>query len=484
MPNDDIALIKKKSLSGVIALTSRTFLLQIIAFVSTFLLTIFLSPEIFGVFYVVSAVIAFLAYFSDIGLAAALIQKKEELSQDDLKTTFTIQQILVVIVVIIALILSYYISLFYKFDNEGLLLFRSLVIAFFLSSLKTIPSVLLERKLEFNKLILPQILETVSFYTIAVVLAWQGNGITSFTWAVLVRSIVGLVAIYIVSPWSVRIGFSKESAKKLLRFGLPFQANSILALIKDDLLIVYLGKILPFAEVGYIGWAKKWAEVPLRLIMDSVVRVTFPMFSRLQHESIIMGKAIDKTIFALAMTIFPITVAMIFFIEPLVHIIPRYVKWEPAMTSFYLFAIASAIASLSTPMTNALNAVGKIKITLKLMIGWTISTWVLTVLLVHFIGFNGVALSLLIITSSIVLVVKLVKQVTTVEFISAVRGPVIASLVQAVWYWAISTTNVKTVPLLTVWVIVGVILYLGCLIVIDRHRLDDIYHLFKKIWSP
>ena len=200
MEEIDIALVKKRSLTGIVALTSRTFLLQVIAFTATFLLTIFLSPQIFGVFYVVSAIINFLGYFSDVGLAAALIQKKESLTPEDLSTTFTIQQILVGAVVVIALLSSQTISSFYGLDATGLWLLRALVISFFLSSLKTIPSILLERKLDFNKLVIPQILETLGFYVVAVILAWQGYGIVSFTWAVVARAVIGLAAMYIISP--------------------------------------------------------------------------------------------------------------------------------------------------------------------------------------------------------------------------------------------------------------------------------------------
>src|SRR3989344_1157021 len=140
MSEIDIAILKKKSLSGIVTLTSRTFLLQLVAFGATFLLTIFLAPDIFGIFYVVSAVISFLGYFSDIGLAAALIQKKEELSEDDLTTTFTIQQILIGSLVIVAFLFSAKIALFYNLDEAGLALLRVLIASFFVSSLKTIPS--------------------------------------------------------------------------------------------------------------------------------------------------------------------------------------------------------------------------------------------------------------------------------------------------------------------------------------------------------
>ena len=95
MQDLDIAAITKKSIHGIVALVSRTFLIQLIGQVVTFLLTVFLSPTDYGVFFLVSSVIVFYSYFSDIGLAAALIQKKEDITEDDLKTTFTIQQILV-----------------------------------------------------------------------------------------------------------------------------------------------------------------------------------------------------------------------------------------------------------------------------------------------------------------------------------------------------------------------------------------------------
>lgn len=469
----DLNTIKRKTVTGILALTSRTFILQIIAFGATFLLTIFLTPAIFGVFYVVSAIISFLGYFSDIGLAAALIQKKDELTREDLVTTFTIQQILVAVMVVVSLIFSSSLALFYHLDVSGLWLIRALIIAFFFSSLKTIPSVLLERQLEFSKLVIPQIVETIGFYVTAVLLAWKGFGITSFTYAVLVRAVLGLTVLYIVSPWRIGIGIAGSSAKRLLTFGIPFQANSFLALLKDDLLTVFLGKILPFAEVGYIGWAKKWAEVPLRLIMDSVIRVTFPAFARLQQEKKILGSAIEKTLFGLALTIFPITTGLLFFIHPVVSLVPRYSKWEPAVASFILFAVASAVASLSTPLTNALNAVGKIKLTLQLMLLWTASTWILTTFLVFAIGFNGVALSLLLITTSLILVVAWTKKVADFSFLPNVKAPLAAAFAQGGWYLLLRVSSTNNVPRLILAGITGVILYGVIIWLMDREKLDS-----------
>ena len=133
----DVELIVGRSIRGIFALVSRTFTIQVISFISNFLLTILLTPSAFGIFFVVSAAIAFLSYFSDVGLAAALIQKKDSITDNDLKTTFTIQQTLVVAVVLIALLLGSYIGSFYHLNKEGVLLFQALVISFFLSSAVT-----------------------------------------------------------------------------------------------------------------------------------------------------------------------------------------------------------------------------------------------------------------------------------------------------------------------------------------------------------
>jgi O-antigen/teichoic acid export membrane protein len=470
MEDADFARIKRKSISGVVVLGTRTFLLQVISFASTFLLTVFLTPAVFGVFYLVSALISFFNYFADIGLAAALIQKKEDLTQEDLASTFTIQQILVGSIVLIALFFSSRIAGYYGLDDDGLWLFRALIISFLLSSLRTIPSILLERKLEFHKLIIPQVLDTLGFYVVAVTLAWRGAGITSFTWAVLVRAVVGLVALYIVSPWRISIGISRTVAKRLMRFGIPFQLIAFIALVKDDLLTIFLGKILPFAEIGYIGWAKKWSEAPLRLVMDNIIRVTFPAFARLQHAKGFLAKAINNTIFGLSAAIFPLMIGLFFFLRPLIEHIPRYSKWEPAIVSFYLFAVTSILAGLSTPLINAFNATGKIRTTLTFMIGWTVATWILSVLFIRMFGFNGYALALLLVSLSLVIVIRIAKQLAPFSFWKNVSSPFFGGLLQSLWYW-ILVSRTDSAVWLSVIGFTGAILYAGVLWMLERNRI-------------
>src|SRR3989344_2877272 len=159
MEEINLETVKSRAVKGVIVLTGRTFFLQAIALVAQLFLFAYLGAYEFGVFAIVSAIINFLVYFSDIGLAAALIQKKEKPTDLDLKTTFFVQQILVLSIVAVVFILAPFFVQKYGLHRDGQMLLYTLAVSLFFSSLKGIPSVLLERKLEFVKLVFPQILE-------------------------------------------------------------------------------------------------------------------------------------------------------------------------------------------------------------------------------------------------------------------------------------------------------------------------------------
>lgn len=466
----DIATVTQRSIKGVFALISRTFTIQLLNFVTFSLIFAFLNEGEVGVFYVVSAAISFLTYFSDIGLAAALIQKKEELTKEDLRTTFTIQQGLVTLITVGALISSGWVKSYFGFDDSGIFLFQSFVIAFFLSSLKTIPSVILERALHFEKLIWPQIFETCAFNITLLALAMNGYGISSYAYAVLARGLVGVVTLYLIAPWKMGIGFSKASAKKLLSFGIPFQSNSILALLKDDLLALYLGRIFAGTPgyLGYITFAQKWAFTPLRLIMDNVIRITFPSFSRIKDNKEALGTAIEKSLFASVFFIFPSVTGMAILAPYFIAFIPRYQKWEPALLSLVFFAINASLSAVSTPLTNALNAIGKVKVTLYLMVFWTIATWVITPLAIRQFGFTGVSIASAIISLSVVGVIFITKKYISFSIGPALFSPTIATFVMGVVLFVLSPFIAVNLYYLFVLILLGILIYFAMMYMLAR----------------
>lgn len=386
--------IKRKTVLSTLSLFFQSGYSAVLGLIANLLVTIFFTTSIYGIYLTTLSIINVLNYFSDIGLAASLVQKKE-ITDEDTNTTFTIQQLMIITTITIGFLASGFVKQFYQLPQEGIYLYWALLVSFFISSLKTIPSILLERKIQFQKIVLVQIIENTSFYFIISICAIIQFGLMSFAVAVIARAVIGLISMYYVSFWIPRIGISRKSLKELISFGLPFQASSFLALVKDDLINLYLAKILGFSAFAYIGWAKKWAEAPIRIIMDNISKVLFPLISRLQHDSKKITSVIEKILTYQTMILAPLLMGMVFLMDTFIFVVPKYAKWAPALPLFYIFCLSSLFSSYSSPFINLFNAKGQVKISFFFMVFWTAFTWLLTPLFTVLFGYFGFPLALL-----------------------------------------------------------------------------------------
>jgi PST family polysaccharide transporter len=424
--------VKRQSVNGAASYFLRTFFLQGIGLASAIILSAFLAPEEFGIYGFVIQIIGLLTFFSDIGLSARLIQQKNEPSLVEYRTAFTLQQLLswlimaiVGVVIVSGLVTS-------KVGMVGNYILLVLGLSFPLATFKTISSIMLERELQFSKLVVPQILEQLVFHGLLIYLAWNGMGATAYVYAIAARSVIGTVSMLYLAPWSMGLSMDRAALSNLVKYGAKFQLNDFLARIKDSLFFLVIGWFLPLKEFGYISWAKNWSMYPYNLTVQNVMAVTFPTFSRLQGHEHALKRAVEKSLFFISLAIFPILVGMSVFIFPLVHLVSRYGKWEPAAWSFILFALSIGWGAVSSPLTNTLNAIGHINTTLKLMIMWTALTWLVTPLLVLWFGYNGVGISAFLISWSSVLSVYFVKKVVPIDFWSQVKDPFWAATAMAI----------------------------------------------------
>lgn len=481
-PTEELTIeaVKKKAVKGAAVLTGRMLLMQPINFFSMALLTAFLTPAEFGIFFVVSAIKNFLSYFSDIGFAPALIQKKEQLTGIELKTIFTAQQVLILGILLLGFLFSPLIQGIYNLDQKAIYLFWALLLSLLFSSFKTIPSVLLERKLEFKKWVIPQIVETIIFNAIAVFLAWKGFGVTSYTVAVIVSGFVGLSLIYFIQPWLPGIAFSVSAFKSVLKFGIPYQANTLLAMVKDDGMILFLGAVIGPSGIGLLGWAQKWAYAPLRFFMDQVIKVTFPAFSRLQDNRKELSDLVSKSIFFICLLVFPSLIMLVLLSPTLVAIIPKYIKWSPALFALSILTITSALAAVTTPLTNTLNAIGKISLTFKLMVMWTVLTWVFVPLLALLYGVNGAATGFTLVGLSSFIALYLVSKYVDIDYLKSVGKPLLASIIMGICVSFVRTIFFVSAIQVIVMVIAGLTSYLIIIFLLEPKLPSLIKNQFRN----
>lgn len=461
--------LKKKAVRGVFTLTFRRLVLKIIDTVGIITLARLLSQESFGVFGIVSFVVfTFLSFFSDVGFGAALIQK-ENVSDDDLQTTFTIQQGLVTVLLIVAWLVAPWVGQFYNLGNSGAWLVRILSLSLFITSFKTIPSIMLERRLRFELLIIPEIIETIAYNAIAVFMAYHGYGVWSLVIAVLVRTVLGAIALNIIAPWQIGWKIVKKSAHELLHFGVPFQLNSVLALIKDNITPTIIAVWYGPAAVGFVNVAQNISSRPME-ISTIVSRITFPTYSRIQGDKERLKRWIEKSIHLMSVVYFPAIIGLIVTSAPILTYLyaDKSDKWLPALPTLLWFLVAALPVVITTTYTNAIYATGHPKTVLSLMFLYTAMTWGIGLPMIRHFGFVGIAMTVCLITySTFPLVIKALKSVVVVDTFGMTWRPLLASLLMGVSVMLIRGYLVHGLWSLVGTILVGLVIYSGFLYLLD-----------------
>jgi len=480
MNQNSIDSVKRNAIVSVLSLFAQSGYSAVLGLVANLVVTILLTPSIYGIYIAVLSMNSILNYFSDIGLAASLIQKKS-IDTADISTTFTVQQLLIITLIVFSFIFTRPITSFYNLPSEGVYLYWAVLLGFFLSSLKTIPSVFLERKIEFQKIVIVQVIESTLFYSSVIVFALLGYGLTSFTISVIIRSVVGVIVMYSISFWKPQIGFSMKSFRQLISFGLPFQGSSFLALFKDDFVILFLGKVVGFEVLGYIGWAKKWAEAPIRIVMDNIGKVLFPSIARLQEKTSTVANLIEKMLFYQTSVIAPAMIGAALLMQPIVYLIPKYAKWEPALPMFYVFSLSSLIISLAAPFVSILNALGKAKTSFLFMVMFTILTWSLVPLSISINQYMGFPIAHLIISASYIFLIIYVKRLIRFELTKSIFQPLISSFIMGIFLlYVITQFQMSSIYGVVFLIILGAGIYVGSLRFIFKINIVEKLFVFVR----
>jgi O-antigen/teichoic acid export membrane protein len=384
--------LKKKSLSGMGALFARQILVKVIFFAGNIILARILAPQIFGIYAIVNFVVTFFSTFGDVGIGAALIQKKGEMSKEELSTTFWLQQMLVWLVVagVIAaapLALKVYPSL----PPVGVWLIRAMAISFLFSSLKTIPAILMERNIDFKKIAWVDITENLAFQAVAISCAFMGLEAWSFILAAITRALLGAILIYAISPWRPSFQYRFDSVKGLVRFGLPYQGNQVLSFVKDAVTPLFVGSYAGAAAVGYLNWARNFAFAPL-IISETFGRVAFPAFSKLQDDKELLARTVERSIRMMTLVMFPVTTIMMALGPEMTHVVFTD-KWMPGINAFYLFCMSPGFIGLFLPLYCGILSLGKSRILLFMTMGLIIVEWGFGIPLVLKYGYTGAAMT-------------------------------------------------------------------------------------------
>ena len=427
--------MSRSSSPGLRGRTLRSFLLlgaqRVVGVVVTaggsIALARLLAPEVFGLYAILVFVITAGVRSSELGLGAALIQRRDLDPAAALGVAFTATFALALALGAAIAAAAPLVARWPGVSSDVTAPVRWLALLVVLSSLRMPATVLLERRLAYLPLTVAETADTVTFHAVAIAAAIAGAGLWSFVMGALAARAVNLVVLWGAARWRPTLRWSWRELAPVMKFGILFQGSILVAIAGDAVVPIVVTAWSGVTGVGFLNWAATLSFLPLQVV-SIAGRVLFPALSSLQADTERFAEATARALNRVTAVLYPVAALLLAGADPVVRLIFGE-AWLPAIPAVRCFCLSAIIGGTSTIFVHALYSLGRADIVFRLNIANAVLLWVITLVLVPWLGFVGFAVASASLACAGVSYTALsVRRLAPVRVLPAVRVPLAASL--------------------------------------------------------
>jgi PST family polysaccharide transporter len=424
-----------------------------------------LTPEVFGLYAILVFVITAGVRSSELGLGAALIQRRDLDQAALLGVAFTATFGLALALGAAIAAAAPLVARWPGVSSDVTAPVRWLALLVVLSSLRMPAMVLLERRLAYFPLTVAETADTVTFHAVAIAAAIAGAGLWSFVMGALAARAVNLVVLWGAARWRPTLRWSWRELAPVMKFGILFQGSILVAIAGDAVVPIFVTAWSGVTGVGFLNWAATLAFLPLQVV-SIAGRVLFPALSSLQADTERFAEATARALNRVTAVLYPAAALLLAGADPVVRLIFGE-AWLPAIPAVRCFCLSAIIGGTSTIFVHALYSLGRADIVFRLNLASAVLLWVITLVLVPWLGFVGFAVASVSLACAGVSYTALsVRRLVPVRVLPAVRVPLAASLGSAAVLAALVGLWVHDLPslLIAVGVSAGAyVVFAGCI---------------------
>jgi len=469
--------VRRRAVHGTALLGGREIALRSFGLVGNVVLARLLTPKDFGIIAFGLTFIGLASLFGDAGIGAALIRGKEEVRRADLESALGF--CLGVCVVLWALITAAALTLGGSSAAVVCVMATSLLVVAFRGP----GMILLERNLAYGSVALISVVESLAYFTCAIVMATVGAGVWSLATAVVVRGVAGTVATIVVVPGGlVRPRFDWSRVRRFMGFGAKFQAVGGVTLLRDHSLNLATTWVGGVSTLGLWSLCLSLLQVPF-MLFNSLWRVSYPTMARLMAAGEDPGPSLQRGLNLVAVTT-GLLVAGIVGSSP--AFVPGVLgeQWRPALGVLPWSGAALVIGGpVAVVGVGYLFAKGEASLVLKSVLleaaAWVaISTALIPVVGVAALGIGHLVGALIHVT----ILTKGLRRWTSIRLFGSLAPGLITTVlaVCAGWWVASALRPGALAAILAGLSVAGT--YLGTLALFQRPRLSDGITLVRAAW--
>lgn len=384
---------KAKVLSGLIWKFAERISAQVVTFVVSIVLGRLLSPDDYGLIAVVTIFITFANCIVTNGFGSSLIQKKDSDNLDFstvLYFQFAFSLALYGILFIAAPLIA-------KFFGEGYDLLvpvlRVLGIRIPLTAINNVQQAYVGKKMIFRKFFLSTIGGTVISAVVGIWMAYEGYGVWALVGQYLTNTFISTVILAFTIKWKPELKFSWARLKILFSYGWKLLVGGIINETYVELRKIAIGKLYTSADLAYFDRGMQIPNIIVTNINSSISNVLFPAISNAQNNMADVKAIMRRSIRTSSYIMCPLMFGLAVVAEPLISFLLTD-KWLPCVPYLQIYCISYCFEPIQTANLQAIKAVGRSDIFLKLEIIKKVAYAVILVA-VMFHSVDAIAYSLL-----------------------------------------------------------------------------------------
>ncbi|GAB4345927.1 MAG: lipopolysaccharide biosynthesis protein [Candidatus Abyssubacteria bacterium] len=348
--------LKTRAVKGTLWLSAGRVLSQLFSWAITIVVARILTPNDYGLMGMAGLIIILCQYFGDVGLGAALIQRKD-VEDDDLSSIFWFSIAVSLLLYLIAWSVAPALALFFEAEKLTLLV-RVLSLSFVIGIMRTIPVSLINRDLAFDKYSKSDVIATLFAVLTSLFMAVKGFGVWALVSATLTRDVVFNIAIFHYYPWKPVASFNWRRLKSFLGFGSNVLGARMVWVAYSNADYLIVGKLLGSTLLGYYTMAFQLASKPVTKVAEITNTISFTLFSRLQDDLPELRRNFLRLTEIVALLIFPALIGLCCVAEEFVITVLTD-KWAPMVFPLQVFCIMGLFRSLSPLIASMLNGRGR-----------------------------------------------------------------------------------------------------------------------------
>ena len=433
---------------------------QLVTFIVSIVLARILSPSDYGTIALVTVFTTILQVFIDSGLSTALIQKKDA-DDLDFSSVFYFNFIVCLILYIIMFVSAPCIADFYK-DSNLITIIRVISLTLIISGVKGVQQSYVSRNMLFKRFFFSTLGGTIFSAVLGIIMAYAGFGVWAIVFQQLSNNAIDTLILWITVKWRPIKKFSWIRLKHLLSFGWKMLASSLLDTVYNNLRNMIIGKLYTSADLAFYNQGDKFSKLIITNINTSIDSVLLPTMSNEQDNHVRVKDMTRRAIKISTYIMAPLMIGLAFCARPIVQLVLTD-KWLPCVPYLQIFCVSYLFWPIHTANLNAIKAMGRSDLFLKLEI---IKKFIGMILLIITMNISVMAMAYSLLISGLISQVinswpnRYLLKYSYIDQIKDILPNIVMALIMGGFVYFISYLNLSNLVSLVLQIALGGIIYL------------------------